>query len=33
VIRLIQEAHAQRNGADTGLARGPDPEAEAVGGD
>jgi hypothetical protein len=33
VIRLIQEAHAQRNGADTGLDRGPDPEAEAVGGD
>ena len=33
VIRLVQEAHAQRNGAETGLARGPDPEAEAVGGD
>jgi uncharacterized protein (TIGR00730 family) len=33
VIRLIREAHAQRNGADTGLPRGPDPEAEAVGGD
>jgi uncharacterized protein (TIGR00730 family) len=33
VIRLVQEAHAQRNGAETGLTRGPDPEAEAVGGD
>jgi uncharacterized protein (TIGR00730 family) len=33
VVRLIKEAHAQRNGAEPGLARGPDPEAEAVGGD
>jgi len=33
VIRIIQEAHAQHNGAEPGLARGPDPEAETVGGD
>jgi hypothetical protein len=33
VIRLIREAHAQHNGAEPDLARGPDPEAEAVGGD
>jgi hypothetical protein len=31
VIRLIQDAHAQGNGAEPG--RGPDPEAEAVGPD
>jgi hypothetical protein len=33
VIRIIQEAHAQHNGAEPGVTRGPDPEAEAVGGD
>ena len=33
VIRLIQEAHEQRNGAEPELARAADPEAEAVGGD
>lgn len=33
VIRIIQEAHAQHNGAEPGLAPGPDPEAETVGGD
>jgi hypothetical protein len=33
VVRIIQEAHAQHNGADSGLARTVEPEDGPVTGD